>query len=242
MKPPESGTFKAVRLPEPQTTSCRCFGVVDLGTVDNTFPGKPPQRDRKLIIMWELPKLTAVFSEEKGEQPFMLMKEFKFSTHVDSNFSKLISAWRNKPLTEEEKRSFDPTQMINKIGLASFQHKRKAKYNSAEIPLDQITNENTSLVLNSIGPLPAEMKASMVPMVNEPIVWDWDEITEKGQPFDKEKFSKVFKFLRTKIYTSDEFQACPTAVNVDSDQPADNTPAASSGQPSQGDVGGDDWS
>lgn len=239
MKPPEVGTFKAVKLPEPQTTSCRCFGVVDLGTVDNTFPGKPAKRDRKIAIMWELPKLTAVFSEEKGEQPFMLMQELKFSTHVDSNFSKLISAWRNKPLSEEEKRNFDPTQMINKIGLASFLHKRKSKYRTSEISPDRITNENTSLVMNTVGPLPTEMKETMVPMVNEPIVWDWDAITEKGEPFDKEKFEKIFKFLRAKIYTSDEFKACPDAINVDSDEPA-KQPQTSS-QPEQGTVGGDDW-
>jgi len=240
MRPPESGTFKAVRLPEPQTTSCRCFGVVDLGTVDNTFPGKPAKMSRKLAIMWELPKLTAIFSDEKGEQPFMLMQEMPFSTHVDSNFSKLISSWRNKPLTEEEKKSFDPTQMINKIGLASFIHKRKAKHRAAEIAPDKVTNENTSLILNTIGPLPTEMKEGMPPMVNTPIIWDWDLITEKGEPFNKEKFEKIFKFLRAKIYTSEEFKACPTAINVDIDQPAEQPQA--SAQPSQGDIGGDDWS
>lgn len=239
MKPPEIGTFKAVRLPEPQTTPCRCFGVVDLGTVDNTFPGKPAKKDRKLAIMWELPKLTAVFSDEKGEQPFMIMQEMKFSTHVDSNFSKLISAWRNKPLSAEEQKIFDPTQMVNKIGLISFQHKRKVKYRTSQLRPDEITNENTSLVLNSLGPLPTEMKANMVPMINEPIVWDWDAITEKGEPFNKEKFQKVFKFLREKIYTSDEFKACRDAVNIDLGDDAEQP--QSSSQPQQGDVGGDDW-
>lgn len=244
MKPPEVGTFKAVRLPEPQTTACRCFGVVDLGTVDNTFPGKEAKRDRKIVIMWELPHLKAVFSEEKGEQPFMLMQELKFSTHVDSNFSKLISAWRNRPLDAQEKLTFDPTQMVNKIGLASFQWKRKAKYRDSNLAPDQITNENTNLVLNSLSPLPKEMKPNMVPMINEPIVWDWDDITEKGLPFNREKFEKIFKFLRTKIYTSDEFKACPTAVNIDAEETGSASVPVSGttpDQPPQEDVG-EDWS
>jgi len=244
MEMPQSGTFKAVALPQPQTTSARCFGVIDLGTVDNTFPGKPAQRDRKVVIMLELPKFKATFSDEKGEQPFMLLVEHKLSGHPDSNFSKFIASWRNKPLTEAEKLNFPIEKMLGKIALVSFQHKTKVKYRNQD--LSQITNENTNLVLGSIGPVPDEMKP-VTEMINQPVLWLWEDITKKGETFSKEKFEKIFKFLRTKMYTSDEFIACPSAVNIDveqASQPQAQQPAASSqAQPPQQDepVGDDGW-
>jgi hypothetical protein len=242
MEVPQSGNFKAVALPNPTTTSARCFGVVDLGTVDNTFPGKPVQRDRKVIIMFELPKFKAIFDDQKGEQPFMIMVEHKFSTHPDSNFSKFITSWRNTPLTEAEKLNFPIEKMIGKIALVSFQHKRKAKFRTTDVT--QITNQNTSLVFTSIGPVPEEMKP-ITPMINKPILWLWEDITKKKEPFNKEKFAEVFKFLRAKIYTSDEFLACPTAVNIDlataaSPAQQSNQSATASSQPPQEAVGGDD--
>lgn len=245
MRPPEqSGNFKAVELPEPQTVACRCFGVIDLGTVDNTYPGHEPTRAKKIIIIWEMPDLLTVFNEEKGEEPFIISEEYKYSTHKESNLSKLISAWRNKPLSEAEKTTFDPSIMVGKIGLLSFNHKRKKAFVNQDI--DKITNENTRIIMTGIGPLPKAMKEGMKPQMNDTILWDWDKIKDRTDVFDKEKFSKIYKWIRAKIYTSDDFKACPTAINIDdnSQQPAaENQAPAASSQPAQADenLGEDGW-
>ena len=126
MEMPSGGTFKEIPLPGPQTIGARCFGVVDLGVVDNTFNPAQPKRDRKVVIMWELPSLRAVFSEEKGEQPFMVMEELKLSGHADSNFAKLIANWRNKPLDANEQKNFPIEKMINKVCLINIQVKIKS--------------------------------------------------------------------------------------------------------------------
>lgn len=242
MRPPEqSGNFKAVNLPEPQTVACRCFAVIDLGTVDNTYPGNEPSRAKKIIIIWEMPDLLTVFNEEKGEEPFIISEEYKYSTHKESNLSKLIAAWRNKPLSEEEKKTFDPSVMVGKIGLLSFTHKRKKAFVNQDVA--SITNENTRIIMTGIGPLPTAMKAGMKPQMNESILWDWDKISDGVEQFDKEKFSKIYKWIRAKIYTSDNFKSCATSVNIDdnSQQPAAEVEAPSS-QPSQAEekVGDDD--
>lgn len=247
MRAPKSGNSKPVVLPEPQTTPCRCFGVVDIGTVDNTYPGRTPTKDRKIMIMFELPLLMAVFNEDAGEQPFALFEEMKFSLHPDSNFSKLISAWRNKPITEEERETFDPIQMINKVGLASIQHKTKVKFREKQ--LKEITNENTNLVLNAISKLPVQMKDSTPKRMNDIIMWDWDKYIRHDEygnilgptttPFEKDLFDKIYLFLRTKIYTSDEFKACPTAVNIDNETPTADT--SSSYESDNEQAVGDDW-
>jgi len=242
MRPPEqSGNFKVVNLPEPQTVACRCFGVVDLGVVDNTFPGNEPTRAKKIIIMWEMPELLTVFNEEKGEEPFIITQEYKYSTHKESNMSKLIAAWRNKPLTEAEKTTFDPSVMIGKIGLMSFQHKRKKAFAGTDIA--SVTNENTRMDMTGIGPLPKAMKEGMKPQMNETIAWDWDDIEDGKEIFNNEKFSKIYKWIRAKIYTSDNFKACPSAVNIDdnSQQASAPVPQASSQPPQAEEKVGDDW-
>jgi len=240
MKMPQGGTFKAVELPQPQTTSARCFGIIDIGTVDNTYPGKEAKRDRKIAILWELPNLKAVFSDEKGEEPFMIMSEMKLSGHVDSNFAKLIAAWRNKPLTPEEKVDFPLEKMLNQKGLLSFLVNPKKNYTGSSTA---ITNETSSMKLNTITSLPAEMKAGMPEMINKPILWLWDDYLTGGKPFDPEQFKKVFRYIRKKMYTSDEFRACPGAVNVDDEnaQPQQDTAPAAAPPVAKEDPVGDDW-
>lgn len=212
---PESGNFKVVALPKPETVPARCIAAIDVGTVDNSYKDQQ-KRDRKVFIIWELPTLKAVFNDEKGEEPFTVFVEEKFSGHKESNFAKLIAAWRNKPLTPEEKLAFDYSTMVNKTCLISFQVKTKSKYRDTDI--SQATNENSSLKMGAISPLPKVMRETMPAIINPPVVWDWDKIIGGEEVFDVEKFKKIWKFVRQKMYTSDEWQECPGRVNVDDEQ------------------------
>jgi len=214
---PASGNFKIVALPKPDTVAARCIGAIDVGTVDNSYKGEE-KRDRMVLIIWELPTLTAVFSDEKGPEPFTIFTEMKFSSHKESNFAKLISAWRNRPLTEEEKQYFDYSKLINKVGLISFQIKTKAKYREDNII--QATNENSKLKLGTIGPLPKPMRETTPAMINKPILWDWDKIIDGDEVFDQEKFKKIWRFIRAKMYTSDEWHEAPGVVNIDQEEEA----------------------
>jgi len=236
MQPPKVGNYKVVPLPEPQTTVARCYGVVDLGTVDDTYPGKPPSRKRKLMIFWELPKLVAVFSDEKGEQPFSISKEISYSTHPDSNLSKLVAAWKGRGFTEEEQRTFDPSVMIGKTCMLNFNVKRKAKYKDSNEPAN---TQNSYPELVSIMGLLPELKGSVPPMINQELRWDWDKILNNEEVFDKEKLSLIYPWVRQKIYESDEFAECPTAVNIDTN---DQQTAYSEAAPESAEESvGDDW-
>lgn len=153
----------------------------------------------------------------------------KLSGHKESNFAKLIAAWRNKPLTEEEKVAFDYSKLIGKVCLISFQIKTKGKFRDANIT--QATNENSNLKLGAILPLPQVMKDTMPEMINHPVVWDWEKIIDGEEVFDVEKFKRIWRFVRTKMYTSDEWQVCPGKVNVDAED-SEGAPVAAS-QPVQ---------
>ena len=200
-RPPEVSNFKAVPLPEPQTTVARCVTMIDIGTVAETYMNET-KIQRKLWIAWELPKLLAVFNEDVGEQPFIVGIEVTFSTDDRSNFSKIISNWRNKPLNEEEKKTFDPVKVVGKTAMISFIHARKSKYKNMEI--SAVTNENTILKFNGIQQLPKDIPTP--PMISNKLVWDWDLIEKGEKKFLKEEFEKIPKWIREKMMTSEEFR------------------------------------
>ncbi len=200
MKPPKLSDFLSVELPNPQTTVARCIGVIDFGTVPNTYMGKTSLQ-RKVYIIWELPKLLAEFNKEQGPKPFIIGLELTFFTGDNANFSKLIAQWRNMPLNEIEKENFDPMVMINKHCMISFIHQRKAKYKDMNI--QKIDSSNTVLKFNGIMQKPEEI--SCPPMISKPVKWDWDLITEGKEEFNLEKFKSLPVWIQEKIKTSQEF-------------------------------------
>lgn len=200
MKPPKLSDFQAVELPKPQTTVARCIGVIDFGTVPNVFKGETSLQ-RKIYIMWELPKLTAEFNKEQGPKPFTVGLEVTFSTGDNANFSKLIAQWRNRPLSAQEKETFDPMAMINKVGMVSFVHARKSKFKGQEVA--KTDSSNTVLKFNGIMQKPEEIVCP--PMVLKPIKWDWDPIVEEQEEFNMEKFKSLHNWMQDKMKTSQEF-------------------------------------
>ena len=68
------------KIPPAGTHMARCIGMIEIGTVTTTF-----MDDEKILqkvsITWELPEELAVFNEEKGEQPFVVSKEYTLSMH-----------------------------------------------------------------------------------------------------------------------------------------------------------------
>lgn len=205
MKASTSSSFKPVPLPPEQTTVARCYSVIHVGTIPNIREGKldPKQpKIEKVYITWEMPHLKAEFKEGKGLEPFVVGVELTLSTGEKSNLSKLISNWRGRPLTPAEQKSFDPSVMLDKTCLIQFIHARKAKFRGKDI--DQITNENTGIKLNSIISKPKEMECP--PMINPKFLWDWEAIISGVEPFDVEKFKKIPAWLQAKLKESDEFK------------------------------------
>ena len=202
-KATEGGSFKDIALPKPQTVVARCYSMIDLGTVPNIFKNKLQGTIRKVNFTFEFPTLKAVFNEEKGEEPFVTGVEFTLSTSDQGNLSSFISQWRNKPLTTAEKKSFDVNKVVGKTGMVSFIWNRKSKFKEDVIADADVTNQNTVLKLNGIMPKPEETVCP--PMINPPMIWDWDEVAESGT-FDAEKFMKIPKWLRNKMKESEEFK------------------------------------
>ena len=242
MKATKGGNFKAIPLPEPQTVLARCYSMIDLGTQVNLFNGKQDEKRpfvRKIYITWEFPTLLGVFNEEKGEEPFVVGKEYTASTGDKSNLGLLISRWRNKPLSPLEQEAFDPATMVGKTGYISFLHKRKKAYLGKEI--GEVTNENTALEFNGIMPKPKDIECP--PNRNAYYIWDWDQIEKEGFEKHKAHFEKMPKWLQKKCSESKEFKQFCAGYKVEG---TGTDEAASGGAPSPAKeapkkVAGDDW-
>ena len=66
------------------THIARCTSFVDIGTHKFEYQGEE-KTPRKVRISFETPLETAVFSEEVGEQPFLVSTELTLSFHEKSN-------------------------------------------------------------------------------------------------------------------------------------------------------------
>jgi len=205
MKPNESTNFKPVKLPPPGTTPARCYSVIDIGTVPNIYQGKlnpDYPTTKKIFIVFELPAYKAIFVEGRQLEPFVVSAEFTHVYSKESNLTKFLQSWMNRPLTESERKTFDlGKKAVGKTALVSFIHKRKKKYMSENVSV--VTNENTVLVFNGIMQLPAAMVCP--PQLNPTLVWDWSEV-EVTKVFDQEKFNKIPGFVRTKMMESEEYK------------------------------------
>lgn len=199
----QSGNFKAVPLPEPQSTVARCYSLIDIGTVPNIYKNQLIGVIKKVNITFELPLLKAVFKEEQGEMPFVVGIEFTNSISEQANLSKFIGQWRNKPITPQERAAgFDLDQMVGKAGYLSFIIKKKSKYKETIIQPADITNENHVTEMGGIMPKPKEMQCP--PAINPAMIWDWKKDGEVG--FNAEKFMLIPRWLRIKMMQSEEFK------------------------------------
>lgn len=160
----------------------RCISMIEIGTVDETFQGEP-KKLHKVRITWELPLETKVFHEEKGEQPFVVSKEYTLSFHEKATLRKDLQAWRGKAFTEDEARGFDITKLLGVPCMVNVVHVESK-------------NGNTYSNVAGLSPIPKGMTCPE--QVNPTFVLSYDE-------FDFKKFDTLPKWLQEKMQTTPEY-------------------------------------
>jgi len=171
----------------------RCYSMVHIGTITENIMGTIKDLN-KVRITWELPTELKVFNEEKGEQPYVVSKEFTLSMNEKSNLRKFLESWRGKNFTEAEAEKFDITALLDKACQLSIIHKT-AK------------NGNTYAEISGVFALPKGYQ--MPERINK--------ITELNyEHFDQELFDSLPQFLKDKIVMSKEYQKMinPHEVNT----------------------------
>jgi hypothetical protein len=100
----------------------RCYSMIHIGTVDEDYIGEIKTMN-KVRITWELPTELRVFSEEKGEQPMVISKEYTLSMHEKSNLRRDLESWRGKGFTDDQAKSFDITKLLGVVCMLNIIHK-----------------------------------------------------------------------------------------------------------------------
>ena len=110
------------------------ISIIYMGTQPYKYAGEEKTRKR-VRLTWELPEARAVFNEEKGEQPFVVSKEYTFSFSDKANIRADLKAWRNAEFTPEELKVFDIDSMLGEpcwVSVSNYEGSDGNKYAGVE--------------------------------------------------------------------------------------------------------------
>jgi hypothetical protein len=183
--PVNSGGSQTRQIAPEGAYPARCYQIIDKGT---TFDEKWGNKKRKVQFLFELPTETAVFSEDKGEQPFYVKTVFNLTMGEKASLRKFIESWIGKKLTDAQAADFDITKLLGHPGMVNIAHNGK--------------EDRTYANIMSISPLPKGFACP--PAINELLTYDTTE-------HNAEVFAKLPEFLQEDIRKSDEWIARTTA-------------------------------
>ncbi len=172
-------------LPPAGSCACRCIRVVDLGTQENDYDKDNIKLQRQVSLTWELAELM-----ESGK-PFAISEIYTASINEKANLGKLLTAWRGKPFTDDEKASFELDKLLGVAGLMSVTHKVNKKGDTKE-------------KVGGIIPLPKGMSAP--DQVNDPFLFEITDIDEET------KLKELWGLERFIIAKSEEFKMSGNAM------------------------------
>jgi hypothetical protein len=183
--PVNSGGSQTRQIAPEGAYPARCYQIIDKGT---TFDEKWGNKKRKVQFLFELPTETAVFSEDKGEQPFYVKGMFNLTMGEKASLRKFIESWIGKKLTDAQAADFDITKLLGHPGMINIAHNGKEDRVYANIM--------------GISPLPKGLTCP--PAINELLAYDTTE-------HNAEVFAKLPEFIQEDIRKSDEWIARTTA-------------------------------
>jgi len=161
----------------------RCYSMVHIGTITEEYLGEKKTMN-KVRLTWELPTELKVFKEEKGEQPYVLSKDFTLSLHEKATLRKWLESWRGKAFNNQETERFDITKLVGVPCMLNVIHKEKK-------------DGNMRADISSISAMP---KGLLCPeQMNPSVIFSVIE-------FDQTVFDTFPDFLKDKIRSSKEYK------------------------------------
>lgn len=172
--------------PAPGSYLARCIGLIDLGTHEHTYPGKPPRKTRDVRIQFELPTelMTGEFQPELKGKPFGVGRTLTQSLHPKAGLRKLLEGWRGKKFTQDDINAFQPKSLLGK---------------ACRITLIQ---NGDYVDLDSIAPLTKHDAKMMPRQVNKSVYFSLEE----GE-YDQKAFDALGQRTKEKVMSSPEYQA-----------------------------------
>lgn len=107
--------------------AARCVSIIDLGTQEGEWQGKPLSR-RQVVLQWELPDELM----EDG-RPFLVSKFYTASLSDKANLRHDLEAWRGREFTPEELGGFASKNILDKGCMVQIIHTEKKKAKVANV-------------------------------------------------------------------------------------------------------------
>lgn len=164
---------------EPGTYLARCIKVIDIGTHESEFQGKPVSR-RQVVLEWELPTEEVTQGEAAG-RPLTIRKFYTASLGDKANLRHDLVTWRGRDFTPEELAGFD---LGNILGIPCM--------------LTVTETETGRRKVSGVAKLPKGMEAPA--QINPSILFDLDD-------FDSGIFADLSDWFKETISQSPEYQA-----------------------------------
>jgi hypothetical protein len=194
-----TSTPSTFELPPAGQYIARCYRVIDLGTQETTWNGKP-KLQHKVLISFEL---LDEFQKMADGRPFSIHTRYTVSTSEKALLRHDLESWRGQPFTEEEVRSFQIAKVLGKYSYVNIIHNKSKN------------GEQTYANIAAIMPLPKNMPRP--DPVNEDVVYDLDD----RNPAVFELFSDNLKAL---IMASKEWSQTPASADAPTNDPDDDIP------------------
>jgi hypothetical protein len=118
------GDFKQ---PPEDTHVAICIRIIDLGTQDESYQGKP-KRVEQVMLGWELPN--ALMDDGR---PFMVSRIYTKSLNEKANLRSDLENWRGRDFTDEEANGFDERKLLGKACFLQVKMNDKGKAKVAAI-------------------------------------------------------------------------------------------------------------
>jgi len=160
----------------------RLIRLVDCGS---QYSEKFKKSSRKVRVTFELVDARHVFDEEKGEQPFLIDREYTLSIGKRSTFRKDLEAWLGRKLEKAELDDFDPDTILNTAGLVQV-----------------VYQEVEEVEYANIQALMALPKGAKVADAENEVFSFWLE-----NKLDDSRFDGFPEFIQEKIANSPEYKA-----------------------------------
>ena len=161
----------------------RCYQMIEIGTVKESFQGETKTMT-KVRIGWELPELKKVFNEEKGEQPYVISKEYTLSMNEKANLRKMLESWRGVGFSDADAAKFDITKLIGAPCMLNITHKPSKDGSKTYEEISSVSRLHKSVTC------PPQINESFVLSYDD---WSWD------------KFNSLPQFIREKMQTSQQY-------------------------------------
>lgn len=187
------------------THIARLYKIIDLGTHDGEYQGRP-KVSRLIRIYWELPNEIKEYEKDgqKVSAPFAISREFTFSMGEKANLRKIVQGMIGTILTDDEAYNFDVDKLVGEPCLITVVHETSK-------------TGNKYALVSTTAPMMRGMEAPAQFNKNE--ILDVSEMTE-------DEIGKQPQWLMDKLRESHEYKRMTgTMITPNTASDTSSTPA-----------------